>query len=805
LFTKLLTDPNVKDVFDVIRFEAKDFSHKQILREKKAFDCLVEVYPDVVTLIDKISASKGVIEHYSSLFNYHNAWEHRRSSASLFYLYFSCFIYNRFKDINDHFVLAYVHHYKKIHADAKAYVKNRIISEREGMTERMVQAGKVLDLFQDEHFRGSTKFSNVRDKAYTLLNKEELSIVIKYLKSTSVDEDAYYWEYIDSIKSKNQILLRKLFLCLKFVERSSDLGLINQVNKLKGELENDNKCKSFDKRLINKRNRALLYDEDGVLIPNRAEFVIYRLVVGRISLHHWAVEYGSEYAPLEDSLISVSKFEEQGDALLAATNSEALNKPIQVLLKEKTNDLNDKLKRVMGRIQNKSNESVILSTSGGKKKWTVKKLKGQKEVNDRMFLLAPKKKISSIIAIVARDTNFSEHIKHIKGRNKDGEFIGKFIACVIANATRLGIYKMSEVCGYSYDELKKFEVNFLRTSTLDNASDSISDVIAKLGIFKHYNYRPDVVHGSIDGQKFRSRKNTIRTRYSSKDFGKGKGLSALTLSVNHVPVNADLMPLNHHESHYTFDLLYNNTSQIEPEIVSTDTHGTNRFNFALLDLFGWVFAPRYANVAGVIDGLFEVTESESGLALALRSPIKEDKIIEGWGEAQRICVSLHQKEIKQSDIVRKISRSSESDKSLLALREYDRLIKAIYILDYMDDESLRRYVQGALNRGEAYHQLQRAISNINGQSSFRGKSDKEIDLWYACARMLSNCVLYYNSAVLSNLLNRFKKENKNEQVEKLKKISPVAWLHIILNGQYFFDDLDNLPSINDIANSIQPT
>jgi TnpA family transposase len=42
-----------------------------------------------------------------------------------------------------------------------------------------------------------------------------------------------------------------------------------------------------------------------------------------------------------------------------------------------------------------------------------------------------------------------------------------------------------------------------------------------------------------------------------------------------------------------------------------------------------------------------------------------------------------------------------------------RLIKAQYLLDYIDDASLRQYVQRALNRGEACHFLTRAIASVN--------------------------------------------------------------------------------------------
>ena len=39
--------------------------------------------------------------------------------------------------------------------------------------------------------------------------------------------------------------------------------------------------------------------------------------------------------------------------------------------------------------------------------------------------------------------------------------------------------------------------------------------------------------------------------------------------------------------------LYSNTTDIIPNIHSTDTHGTNEVNFALLYLCGYQFAPRY--------------------------------------------------------------------------------------------------------------------------------------------------------------------------------------------------------------------
>ena len=81
----------------------------------------------------------------------------------------------------------------------------------------------------------------------------------------------------------------------------------------------------------------------------------------------------------------------------------------------------------------------------------------------------------------------------------------------------------------------------------------------------------------------------------------------------------------------------------------------------------------------------------------------------------------------------------------------------MYILEYIDDASLRNYVQRALNRGEAYHQLRRIVASVN-VNRFRGGSDSEIDLWNECTRLLTNAIIYFNSLILSKLLGHYARQ-----------------------------------------------
>ena len=111
-------------------------------------------------------------------------------------------------------------------------------------------------------------------------------------------------------------------------------------------------------------------------------------------------------------------------------------------------------------------------------------------------------------------------------------------------------------------------------------------------------------------------------------------------------------------------------------------------------------------------------------------------------------------------------------------------------------------VQRALNRGEAYHQLRRAVSSVNGDQ-FRGSSDEEIQLWNECARLVTNAIIYFNSSILSQLLTSFEYQNDDKRIQIVKQASPVAWYNINLKGIYTFEMSEKLPDLEELMRTIE--
>jgi hypothetical protein len=73
-----------------------------------------------------------------------------------------------------------------------------------------------------------------------------------------------------------------------------------------------------------------------------------------------------------------------------------------------------------------------------------------------------------------------------------------------------------------------------------------------------------------------------------------------------------------------------------------------------------------------------------------------------------------------------------------------------YLLDFIDDPALRQNVQKALNRGESYHRMRRAISYVNS-GKFRVKTGAEQQIWNECSRLIANAIIFYNTLLLSRV------------------------------------------------------
>ena len=110
---------------------------------------------------------------------------------------------------------------------------------------------------------------------------------------------------------------------------------------------------------------------------------------------------------------------------------------------------------------------------------------------------------------------------------------------------------------------------------------------------------------------------------------------------------------------------------------------------------------------------------------------------------------------------------------------------ATFILKFIDDPVLRQSVQKALNRGEAYRRMRRAISYGNS-GKFRVKTEAEQQIWNECSRPIANSIIHHNTLLQSRVYEQKLAAGDMDAIKVLRGVSPVAWRNVHLIGAFVF-------------------
>lgn len=753
------------------------------------------------------------IKYYASLVGYYSVYKLKRFNESTAYVYLLCFIYHRYQRLHDNLINSLIYYVRRYTNESKSAAKERVYACRIEADQNLQKAGQVLKLFTDDSIPENTPFQEVQAKAFAILDRQKLDFVADHIGTEAkFDETAFQWEHIDGLSHQFKRHVRSILLAIDFTSSLAHDPLIETIHFLKAAVRQGKSLgqyppDTFPIQFVPDNMKRYLYAQDAHgqkrLLPNRYEFLVYRLLRNGLEAGDIFCRDSVRFRSFEDDLLDDQKWQEK-EELIAQTGLTILKQPIREHLAALEQMLESRLAEVNQRIASGENEHFQVKRRGQHVRWTLQYPRGSEPVNHSFFDAMKQVDIDSILHFANRHCRFMETFDHVLGRYVKQEADDRAItACLIAWGTNVGLGKMGEISDIGYHTLSTVSDNFIRLETLREANDRGSNAIAELPIFRHYDIG-ETLHSSSDGQKFETRIHTINARHSPKYFGLKKGVVSHTLVANHIPINAQIIGANEHESHYVFDILFNNTTDILPEVHSTDTHGTNEVNFAILHIFGYQFAPRYRDIHDKVNkslyGFKHSSQYEDGMLKPIRK-INTALIIEDWENVQRIMVSLALKTTTQSIIVGKLSAYARKNKTRRALWEYDNIIKSLYLLDYIDSPPLRRNVQRALNRGENYHQLRRAVSYANF-GKLRFKTEHEQQIWGECSRLITNCIIYYNTMLLSNLLDYKERAGDIQGVELFKQISPIAWQHINFYGRYEFRKIPEAINMNEIIQEL---
>jgi len=123
-----------------------------------------------------------------------------------------------------------------------------------------------------------------------------------------------------------------------------------------------------------------------------------------------------------------------------------------------------------------------------------------------------------------------------------------------------------------------------------------------------------------------------------------------------------------------------------------------------------------------------------------------------------------------------------------ALKAFDRIIKSIFILRYIDDVKLRMAIKNILNRIELGNRFTRVIA-VGNPREFSAGDKEEQEIAETCNRLIKNAIVCWNYLLLGHRLSQAATDELRAAIRAaVANHSVISWEHINLLGEYDFSD-----------------
>jgi TnpA family transposase len=737
--------------------------------------------------------TRAKIKHFTSEAKALSAYEMKDITAPKQLTLLLCLIYSAQVQTRDYLVEMFLKQMKKIH--------NRAIEELDSIRKKQqITTEKLVSVLTDVLvvFSEDTTDSNPLEQLQTIFKQTG---GVEQLLTECEEINAYQgnnylpllWRFYKSHRST----FFRVFNFLKIESTSSDDKLVKAIEILLSNSHRRGECLGTEVDLSFAsqpwQKLVLVQSKNGTKVMRRHfEVCIFSYLAAELKSGDICVLNSEAYADYREQLLSWKDCQP-----LVETYCQQLGFP------SKAEDFVENLKSLLTQTASEvdqgypNNTSVVISDQGEPvlkrppancESASLKNLEAL--ISERM----PERNLIDILRDVDYWTNFTRHFGPVSGSDSKLErATERYLLTTFTFGCNLGATQAARhMRGVVTSRMLTF-VN-QRHINLKGLNAALVDIINRYNVMPLTKFWGDGTTAAADGTKYDLYEQNLLSEYHIRYGGYG-GIAYHHVADSYIALFSHFIPCGTWEAVYIIEGLLKNTSEIQPSIIHADTQGQSTPVFALSYLLGIQLMPRIRNWQDLVFYRPDKETVYQHIDSLFKGVINWELIKTHWSDLLRVVLSINCGKISSDMLLRKLGNYSRKNKLYQAFRELGRVIRTIFLLQFISDQKLRQQITAMTNKVEAYNGFSKWFC-FGGEGVIASNDPEQQEKTIKYGDLVANAIIFHNVVDLTEVLLGLRKEGFFWKREDLASLSPYLTSHIKRFGDYLID-LDAIPTALD--------
>lgn len=404
--------------------------------------------------------------------------------------------------------------------------------------------------------------------------------------------------------------------------------------------------------------------------------------------------------------------------------------------------------------------------------------------SEKLYNHLPLVELAEVVIEVAAWTGCLDPFTHLATEQPPtGSHKAMLVAVLMGLGLNLGLTTLAQATDFSVDQLARVADWYIRDETLRPAQVMLDNFVLHHPFSKRWGRG---ISSSSDGRRMPVPVKAPNALYNARYFGFKRGITIVTHA-------ADIwMPFDSQVAHdarealHVIDALCHHETDFDLQEHYTDTGGYTYHVFALCRMLGFRFSPRIRGVTKQYLFTVEPTTVDEALQPLIKGQVDSELMTANWDDMRRLAASIRHGTVSASLIMRQLAAYPKQNQLAQAFNEVGKLERTIFVLKYLQDTTLQQRVRRGLNKGEAIHALEEALTlGQAGEMVEREVNDQRNRA--SCLMFLVSAISAWNTVYLDHVVSTLAEEGVTVPEQYLPHIAPLGWRYINFLGKYDFD------------------